>query len=222
MCCLPEIFKRTNPAFTFFPFATSIENKEFVATINLFPENALLSRIRANDRTVLGELFARYRRLVTSHVKANGGNQADADDMLQEAIILLWQKVCSAEFELTSKLGTFLLGVVKNKWRAERRKRSRMVYDGLPADTPESGPTMLDQVISEEKSRAIQRAMTRLGSPCKELLTMFYFEQRDTRSIAKVLGFANANVVKTKKYQCKKRLGDILSSRLIKARETPE
>jgi DNA-directed RNA polymerase specialized sigma subunit len=39
---------------------------------------------------------------------------------------------------------------------------------------------------------------------------LFYFEERNLRDIARVLGFANPEVVKSKKYQCKKSLETIL------------
>ena len=71
--------------------------------INFLPEQKLLNRIKSNDRTVLGELFVRYEKLVASYISKRSGDQSDAEDMLQEAIIVVWQKACSGKFELKSK-----------------------------------------------------------------------------------------------------------------------
>lgn len=184
--------------------------------INFFPEQKLINRIKSNDRTVLSELFVRYEKLVSGYVSSRGGDTADAEDMLQEAIIVLWQKVCSGKFELTSKLSTFILAIVKNKWSAEMRKRSRF-SNQLPVEASDGNPSSLEGIIKEEKITAVKKALNALKSPCKELLTLFYFEERNFHDIARILGFANAEVAKSKKYQCKKSLEMILKKHTAQA-----
>ncbi|MFQ5652786.1 MAG: RNA polymerase sigma factor [bacterium] len=174
--------------------------------IGLLSEQQLLNRIKSNDRSVLGELFVKYEKMVLSYVKANGGDANDADDLLQEAIIVLWQNVCSGRFELKAKLSTYVLGVVKNKWMAERRRRSKFSDGELPEDTSDGTPSFLDSVIDSEKVALVQQALDELNPPCRELLLLFYFEERTLKDIARIMGFANTDVVKSKKYQCKKSL----------------
>lgn len=169
-----------------------------------FPEREFINRIRSNDRTVLGELFVRYKKLVFSYIKTHGGADADAEDMLQEAIIVLWQKVCSGRFELTSKLGTYILAVAKNKWMAEMRKREKISGEELPAEHGDGKLSTLDEVIEEEQNATIRQALNAINPVCRELLMLFYFEERSFKEIARILGFANTNVAKSKKYQCKK------------------
>lgn len=171
--------------------------------LNLFPEKEFINRIKSNDRTVLGELFARYKRMVFSHVKSCGGSEADAEDMLQEAIIVLWQNVCSGQFELTSKLGTYLLAVVKNKWKAEMRKREKISDNEIPVERADGRLSSLDHVIQEEQLATVRKALSTLNPVCRELLKLFYFEERSMRDISRILGFANPAVAKSKKYQCK-------------------
>ena len=36
-------------------------------------EKVLIERIRANDRTVLSELFLRYQKMVEGYIRNNGG-----------------------------------------------------------------------------------------------------------------------------------------------------
>ncbi len=184
--------------------------------INFFPEQKLLNRIKGNDRTVLGELFVRYKKLVASYISKHGGDHSDAEDMLQEAIIVVWQKVCSGKFELTSKLSTYILAIVKNKWSAEMRKRGRFSEE-LPVDVSDGNPDTLETVIKDEKMVEVRKALDALNQVCKELLMLFYFEERNLRDIARILGFANPEVAKSKKYQCKKSLETILKQKTANA-----
>jgi hypothetical protein len=45
-----------------------------------------------------------------------------------------------------------------------------------------------------------------IGSPCKEILEMYYEREYDMESIALKVGYKNANVAKKKKYECLKAL----------------
>ena len=73
---------------------------------SLYFERQILERIKANDRKVLGELYKKYQRLIFGHVIKNGGNEKDAEDILQETVITIWQKVSAGNFELNQD-GTF-------------------------------------------------------------------------------------------------------------------
>jgi len=59
----------------------------------------------------------------------------------------------------------------------------------------------------------VRDALDRLGEPCRTLLILFYWEEASMEEIASRLGFANAETAKSKKYQCKKALEQILRPR---------
>lgn len=173
-------------------------------------EDDFIARIKADDPTVLGEIFVRYEKMVSSYIKTRGGSDADAEDVLQEAIIVLWQNVCSGAFHLSSKLGTYIMGVAKNKWREELRKRRNMSPADAQTDLPNADPNTLDGILSQEKTQLVHQALNAISPLCKKLLLFFYFEGRNLADIAKILTFANTDVVKSKKYQCKKALEEEL------------
>jgi RNA polymerase sigma factor (sigma-70 family) len=174
--------------------------------IKIFHEQDLIERIQANDQMVLGEIFIRYEKMVNSYIKTHGGSDADAGDVLQEALIVLWQKVCSGSFGLSSKLGTYLMGVAKNKWREELRKRRNFSSVEESRDFSNDEASSLDMLLTQEETNLVHRALNTISPLCKQLLFLFYFEERNLNDIAHILKFANADVAKSKKYQCKKAL----------------
>ena len=184
--------------------------------LKIFNEMDFIERIKTNDRAVLGEIFLRYRKMVFSHILSHGGSKADAEDMLQEAIIVLWQNVCSGKFELRSKLGTYIMAVAKNKWMAEQRKRSRYTSDGnlSLAEKEDEAPSSLDSLLADEQQEAVQAALQKIGDNCRKLLMLFYFEERSMAEIAGIMKFAGPDVAKAKKYQCKKSLEAVLKARM--------
>lgn len=174
--------------------------------VKIFREQDLIERIQANDQTVLGEIFIRYEKMVYSYIKTHGGNDADAEDILQEALIVLWQNVCSGSFSLSSKLGTYLMGVAKNKWREELRKRRNFSSVEESRDFSNDDAGSLDLILTQEETNLVHHALNAISPLCKQLLLLFYFEERNLNDIAGILKFANADVAKSKKYQCKKAL----------------
>jgi RNA polymerase sigma factor (sigma-70 family) len=174
-------------------------------------DTRILEGIRRGDDLALGAMYrvcdAPVRRLVIG----NNGTRDDADDVLQESLVVLWERVRSGRFEHTARLSTFVVGVARNLWlrRLARGGRERPDSDRIDASA-DPGESPLDAMISRERAGAVRRALRELGEPCRTLLLLFYWEQASMEEIAARLGFANAETAKARKYQCKKTLHHML------------
>lgn len=178
--------------------------------LNYFSDKQFIQRIQENDRTVMGEIYIKYERQVFNYIKNHGGDDFDAEDMLQESIIVFWQNVNNGKFDLSAKLGTYLVAVAKNKWRAQLRKRNKLSGPEITVNTIDPNEDPLEFVLSYENEKLVQTAFEMIHPICKKLLTLFYFEERSLEEITKILKFSNTNVTKSKKYQCKKSLETVL------------
>ncbi len=170
-------------------------------------ESELVRRIRNGDRKALLDLFDRNRRPVVTLVTRNGGSGDDGEDVLQEAIVILWEKIRKGVFEERSALSTFIYGVARKLWLRRLRQRSRDADDPPDPDMLASDePAIDDVIIQEQETAGVEAALGRLDALCRSLLVLFYWENLPMEEIAQVLGLANANTAKAKKYQCKERL----------------
>jgi len=177
-------------------------------------DNKIIRRIQDNDRTILGELFLNNDKLIGSYISKNGGSQTDAKAILHEAIIVLWQNVNSGRFDLSAKVSTYLFAVAKNKWMAESRRRKKLEYSVEGLERMPSSEDSLGNIIEDEANSQVGEALEALGPPCKDILILYYFEERNMNDIAEILNFANSNVAKAKKYQCKKALEKLMRTRM--------
>lgn len=170
-----------------------------------------LDRIRKGDQEALAELYRANRKPIRALVTKNNGTVDDAEDMLQEALVILWERVRTGKFEYTAQLGTFIFGTARNLW-LRRLARSRREIPGTAegADAASDDPGPLDLMVETEEAAMIARALDHLGEPCRKLLLLFYWEEHSMDEIASQLGFANAETAKSKKYQCKKALENLL------------
>ncbi len=181
-------------------------------TFFLTRDARILDLIRRGDEEGLVMLFNDTRATVTDFVLRNNGSSDDAGDILQEALVILWERVRNGKFEHAAKLSTFVFGVARNLWLrvlAGRKREPLRSPDHDPADTGDSAEETL---IRDEQAELIRRALDVIDATCRRLLLLFYWEERSMEEIAAMMGFANSATAKSKKYQCKKHLEVILKS----------
>ena len=127
-------------------------------------DSKLLDALRNGDEEALVELFRQNRRPITSLVTRNQGSEDDAEDVLQEAVVVLWQRVRSGSFEYQAKLSTFIYATAKNIWfrRLARHRRELPATD----EALMSHPAMQLRWRSWKRTRrvlAVQKAMEQMG-----------------------------------------------------------
>jgi RNA polymerase sigma factor (sigma-70 family) len=167
----------------------------------------LLDRIRRGDEGGLVALFESNRRSIRSLISRNSGNADDADDVLQESLIVLWERVRSGQFDQTAKLSTFLYATARNIWLTRLRQKGREIHREIdPENYSDDSLSPLEELVATEQVSMIQEALGNIGEQCRKLLLLFYWEELTMEEIADRLGFANADTAKAKKYQCKKAL----------------
>lgn len=140
----------------------------------------------------------------------NGGNNDDAEDVLQDACIAVWEKVKVGEFELKARLSTFVFAISKNIWL---KRLTKMGRQSSMNDINTENMSVNDETFSSENRQIVVKMMDKLGANCKDILLMFYFEGFDMVSIAEKLNYNNADTAKAKKHQCFKHLQELIRNR---------
>jgi RNA polymerase sigma factor (sigma-70 family) len=165
----------------------------------------LLDALRNGNEQALADLFRKNRRPITSLVLGNQGTEDDAEDILQEALVVLWENTRNGSFEYQAKLSTYIYATAKNIWfrRLARRRRELPATDDA-FEMASKDATPQEKLEENERISAVQGAMEQIGNPCRDILLLYYWEEQSMEEIALKLGFANADTVKSKKYQCKK------------------
>jgi len=167
----------------------------------------ILDRIRNGDEEVLVGLYESNRKLILNLISKNSGTRDDAEDMLQESLIVLWEKVRSGKFEQNAKLSTFLYAIARNLWFGRLRRKTRETPRDIdPEEHRDNSLSALEDIVAAEETVMVRDALGRIGEQCRKLLLLFYWEELSMEEIAGKLGFANAETAKAKKYQCKKAL----------------
>jgi RNA polymerase sigma factor (sigma-70 family) len=166
-------------------------------------DKQLVNAIKNGDKDAMVQLYKDNYVSVRNYILKNNGNHDDAEDVLQDAIIVVWEKIQNDSLELKAKLSTFIFAVVKNQWLKRLNKLGRQV--GMDGVNTEKMTDQKEEISSMDKQLVVDM-MQELGDKCKELLTLYYFDGLDMNSIAERMEYNNSDTVKAKKHQCFKQL----------------
>jgi len=119
-------------------------------------EAELIERCRAGDRAAFAELVAPSRERVWAVCVRITGNRYDAEDALQDALIVAWQNL--DKFRGTAAFGTWLYRIASNAALAVVRTRRGEVLDERVEDEYVSGETPLAESVVD--GDAVRRALS--------------------------------------------------------------
>ena len=70
------------------------------------------------------ELYKEFPK-IKANICSSGGSRQDAEEVFNDALLLLIEKVQEDNFQLTSKLSSFLYGINRFLWMNELRKKKK-------------------------------------------------------------------------------------------------
>lgn len=162
-------------------------------------DQEVIQHLRDGQRTKAFQRLYRYFPKVKGMIKQYGGSSVDAEDVFQEALIVLCRKSTDPNFTLTASLDTYLYSVCRFTWSDELKKRKRIppVELSKPIADVES-----DYAEHESRYKLAESAFNQLGDKCKEILQLFYITKMNMTDIAEKLGYGSEQSARNQKYKC--------------------
>lgn len=176
-------------------------------------ELELLTGLSRNDRNAVEAIYSRHFPMVQSLIINNNGSSEDARDIFQEAMIVLYDRSMSPDFQLQCQLKTYLYSVCRRLWlkRLAQSQRYMPAVNGMEETIP-----VEEEIESHERRnlefQTMEKALLGLGEPCKSLLEAFYIQRRNMSEIAANFGYTNPENAKNQKYKCLIRLRKLFFS----------
>jgi RNA polymerase sigma-70 factor (ECF subfamily) len=183
-------------------------------------ELALIERICSGEKELFYELIKPYERAVYFAAHSILQNEADAEDVAQEAMLKALKYLSS--FRRESKFSTWLVQIAVNEARLRVRKERRNLYDSIDETREnESGDYMPNdfadwrEIPSEalhtmQLRQALQNAIAALAPKYREVLVLRDVDQLSIAETAQALGISEGNV-KTRLLRARLQVRDALA-----------
>ncbi len=154
-------------------------------------EAELLRRIAAREHAALGELYDGMGGVVFSLAMRMLSDQREAEEVVQDVFLQIWNKAGTFDGLLGSVL-SWSLGITRNRcidYLRARQRRTRIVAEAAieSAEEPESvGPGA--NALGEAEQEAVRAAVAGLPPEQHQAISMAFFGGMTHQEIADVLG----------------------------------
>jgi RNA polymerase sigma-70 factor, ECF subfamily len=188
-------------------------------------ERQLIARILAGEKDLFHDLVRPCERMVYLTVLGMMKDEAEAEDVTQEAMLKAYRALAS--FHAESKFSTWLVAIALNEGRRRLRIAGRAPVESLgeqgtepegdftPALLTDWREIPLEALERKEVREALVAAVGQLPAIYREVFTLRDIEELDVRETAEVLEIS-ANVVKVRLHRARmllqKRLAPLLKT----------
>ena len=171
-----------------------------------YTDDQLVEGIKAKNSKFFEYIIKLNFRPIKQYVLFNKGTETDANDIFQEALIILYRKVQEPDFNLTSSLSTFLYSIAKLLWLKELSKKNKnaSITDDLDyiVDDNDNISELIDR---NERLRLYRQKYEELSDDCKKVLQMFLMKI-PISEITKIMGYSSEQHTRNRRYRCKESL----------------
>ncbi|MCS7084421.1 MAG: RNA polymerase sigma factor [Aquificaceae bacterium] len=165
----------------------------------------IIKRIARGEESALVELINIMQKRVFSYCYSLVGSYEDAEEITSDVFYQVWKS--ASKFKNLSTPTTWIFGIARNLCLNHLRKKKLHFQELFENDA------IFDPIEEQElnaTAEEIRQAISKLSPIQREILYLVFYEEMDYKSIAKFLDIPE-NTVKTRVFNAKKRLKEILS-----------
>ena len=170
----------------------------------------IIARARRGDADAFEQLVVAYRDQVFRLALRMCGNEADADEVAQEAFLSAWKAL--PNFRGDSRFSTWLYQLTSHAAidLMRREKRQIAAEDITEVSAPDPGPSPQQQAERSETRQAVRDAMGQLSPEYRQIVVLRFLQELSYEEIGVVLKLP-PGTVKSRLNRAKAQLKDILS-----------
>jgi len=158
---------------------------------------------------------AELRNKIHRYIRNNNGSQTEAETVYNDMLVTFIKIVHTRDtFTLDRPLHAYLMGIAKNLWYNEIRKRAKASTTDIDnvAEQRDESITAVELLIKGDRAEILNKVLGQMKTKCKEVL-MYWSGGYKMQEIAKLLGYKSDGVARKKKSECMKELLSYLADK---------
>ena len=171
-------------------------------------DEEIVAGLRKRDNRVLQYIYKNTFNPVKQLVLNNAGSENDAEDIFQEALIIVFKKLKEDQkFELTSAFTTYIYSISRLLWLKHLRNIKKIEIDPLNRDLEEKIEFEPPSPVQDQDLRMAiyQRTLLQIPEDCQNILRLTA-QDLTSSEIARQLGFRSEGYVRKRRHFCKEYL----------------
>ncbi|RZJ52174.1 MAG: sigma-70 family RNA polymerase sigma factor [Flavobacterium sp.] len=171
-----------------------------MAKTKIHSDQKYIEGLAANNSAIIQEIYKKFVPKVVFYIRNNSGNHDQAQDVVQEILILLFNQAKANTLQLTCPFDAYFFLLCKRKWLNELKKTSNkgVTIQEDAGSISESALDLVEQTEEfDEKQQLFDAMFQKLGDKCQELLKLS-FEIKSMEEVAEKLNVTYGYVRKKK------------------------
>ncbi|AWG20555.1 RNA polymerase subunit sigma-24 [Flavobacterium faecale] len=171
-----------------------------MAPLAAHPDQMYIDGLASNNSTIIKSIYKKFVPKVIHYIRNNSGDEDQAQDVVQEVLILLFDQAKAEKLTLTCPFDAYFFLLCKRKWLNELKKTSNRgvtIADdyGSIKDTNEELVALAEEF--ESKQQLFDSMFKKLGDKCQEVLK-WSFVLKSMEEVAEKLNVTYGYVRKKK------------------------
>jgi RNA polymerase sigma factor (sigma-70 family) len=130
-----------------------------------------------NNSAIIQSIYKKFAPKVVYYIKTNSGDQDQAQDIIQEVLITIYNQAKTKNLKLSCPFDAYFFLLCKRRWLNEIKKvtKKEVTIGNNEVYKDESTVEMANQTeIFEEKQSLFDEMFQKLGEKCQEVLKLSF------------------------------------------------
>ena len=178
---------------------------------NLHPDQIYIDGLVQNNSSVIQSIYKKFVPKVKNYIRTNSGSDDEAQDIIQEVLIALYNQAKIKGLELTCPFDAYFFLLCKRRWLNELKKSSNkevtLMDENVSIDESVQEMTFQTEAFDEKQS-LFDEMFQKLGEKCQEVLKLS-FVTKTMEEVAEKLN-VTYGYVRKKKSLCTGQLTEMI------------
>ena len=171
-------------------------------------DEELLRHITRGNSLAFNCLYERYGQRLYAYALRLTENPAQAEDILQESMLVVWRKAVTYRGE--GSVQAWLLSIIRNKCMQLYRQKPTESIEGGDLDFADEALSMEKDISQQDERSRVRKALQRLSPEHCEVLELVFYQGLNQKEIARVCR-CPVGTVKSRLSYARQQLRGILS-----------
>lgn len=182
-----------------------------MADKNLHPDQMYIDGLVQNNSSVIQSIYKKFVPKVKSYIRTNSGDDDQAQDVIQEVLITIYNQAKIKGLQLTCPFDAYFFLLCKRRWLNELKKSSNkevtLMDETVSIDEPVQEMAFQTETFDQKQS-LFDEMFQKLGEKCQEVLKLS-FVTKTMEEVAEKLN-VTYGYVRKKKSLCTGQLTELI------------
>ncbi|MHB9011902.1 MAG: RNA polymerase sigma factor [Ignavibacteriaceae bacterium] len=172
----------------------------------------LVNSFISGNQAAFNKIVLKYQQKIYWHARRMTGNHLDADEVVQEVLIVLYNKL--KDFQFKSSLYTWIYKITSTRsinYLKKRNLRQIFSFDDLEAKSVSSSEDVIKDLETKEKLDRLEKALQKVPLRQREVFIMRNFDEMSYEEISEITGITTGGL-KANYFHAMKKIMEIMQN----------